>query len=246
MKMKKIIALLLVFIMVLPLTACSGGDQRKIDFFAAVEDPHFYGIDGSGYFTYSKKLGNIEYDETNLDIERFLKSVKITVSDNNSQLRNGDKVTVTLSYSKSEAEKLGITLKETRRTYTAKGLAEVWRSAKDADKAASMALVNDSLKDWYVTWYPHEIDGYYWNYDLDNNGEPFISAVIVLAHYQSPDGNTYYDIATVCVVDYWIETGHTDQVWGDMDYLFDFDNVTTAKEAEDILKQKITIEKFKP
>ena len=35
--MKKIIALLLVFIMVLPLTACSGGDQRKIDFFAAVE-----------------------------------------------------------------------------------------------------------------------------------------------------------------------------------------------------------------
>ncbi len=244
--MKKIIALLLVLVMILPLAACSGSDKRQIDFFAAVDDPHFYGIDGSGYFTYSLKLENIEYDETDLDMKKFLKSVKITVSENRSQLHNGDKVTVTLSYSKSEAEKLGITLKETRRTYTAMGLPEVWRSQKEADKAAAMALVNDTLDDWYVTRYPHEIDGYYWNYDLDNSGDPFISAVIVLAHYQSPDGNTYYDIATVCVVDYWIENGQTHKVWGDRDYLFDFDNVTTAKEAEAILQNTLTIEKFKP
>lgn len=244
--MKRFVTLCLALVM---LTLCfSGcGGKTQIDFFAALDDPHFYGVaDGSGYFTYSKKLENIEYDKTNLDIEKFLKSVKISVSENDSMLHNGDTITVTLSYSKSEAEELGIELKETSRTYTAEGLPEVWRSQEDVDKVAAMAQVDESLADWYITNYPHEIDGYYWNYDLDNSGEPFISAVVVLAHYDSPDGNTYYDMAVVCVVDYWIEHGDEGCVWGEKDYYFDFDNVSTAEEAEAIMKKAITIEKFQP
>ena len=208
--MKKYIAIWMTVVLLLScLSACgkpetnaddASGNKGKlveINYFSCVE---ILGtadeVDGSGTFTYSTDISRISYDKTNEDLTAFLKSIKTSIDCENGKLHNGDVVTITLSYSHSEAEALGVTMKETSKSYTAVGLIEVLR-APTVDCYEQMSA---ELRATVERAYPEENEPTivmpYWFYAYDNCGEPYIAAMAALFSYQS-GGYTEYDIRMV-------------------------------------------------
>lgn len=208
--MKKIISLLAVFVLLLScLTACgepesespsAPGNQEnslEIDFFSCVERYGMNGeVDGSGSFHYAADITKLDYDKTNADLTAFLKSVKCSADCESGKLHNGDVVTVTLSYSHSEAEALGVSLKETSKSYTVTGLVAVPRTPTQADYDQLYPELEAAVDRSYAEENDPTIVTAYWFYAYDNCGDPYIAGMAALFTYQSYE-YTEYDIRMV-------------------------------------------------
>ena len=103
-----------------------------------------YGTDGDGTASADvKKIPTIE----NVDgsVAQFLQEPTITYSKSNN-LKNGEKIEVTISLSKSSADAKKLELKgEFKRSYTVRGLSEKYSSSKDSkSNSSSIVLREDS------------------------------------------------------------------------------------------------------
>ena len=145
-------------------------DGNQIDFFDS-----FYGLGVTGYngegriwdLGYSSDY--IEYDKENSDITKFLKSVKLILKQNGTEVdrreecwSNGDTLTITLSYSKSTADELGISFKETSKDFTIFGLLEANNSPAEeseinvealADKLQTQLTKGDKIDSAYFCYF---------------------------------------------------------------------------------------------
>lgn len=112
-------------------------NQYEIDFKA-------YGTDGDGTASADiKKIPTVDSEDPT--VTKFLQEPIITYSKSNN-LRNGEKVEVTISLSKTSAEAKKLELKgEFKRSYTVRGLNEKTKdSSKDSSLSASIVLRENS------------------------------------------------------------------------------------------------------
>ena len=128
------------------------------------------GFNGEGYLWdlgYSSDY--IEYDKENSDITKFLKSVKLILNQNGTEVdrreecwSNGDTLTISLSYSKSTADELGISFKETSKDFTIFGLLEANNPPAEeseinvealADKLQTQLPEGDKITSAYFCYY---------------------------------------------------------------------------------------------
>ena len=103
-----------------------------------------YGTDGDGTASADiKKIPTV--DTENSTVTKFLQEPTITYSKSNN-LRNGEKVEVTISLSKTSAEARKLALKgEFKRSYTVSGLNEKTKnSSKDSSSSTSIVLRENS------------------------------------------------------------------------------------------------------
>lgn len=172
-------------------------NSQEIDFFSCVQLCGVNGeVDGSGSFYYEADISKLNYDKTNSDLKDFLKSIKCSTDCESGKLHNGDVVTVTLSYSHSEAEALGITLKETSKTYTKSGLVQVLRTPTQDVYDQLYPELDDAVARSYAEENNPTIVTTYWLYAYDNCGDPYIVGLAALFTYDSY-GYTEYDIQLV-------------------------------------------------
>ncbi|MBE6960166.1 MAG: hypothetical protein E7448_05545 [Ruminococcaceae bacterium] len=170
----------------------------EIDFFSCVSTVSYRAVSGSGYLGFSKKISNLDYDKTNGDLTDFLESVKLNVEMDveNEHLHNGDVVTVSLEYSHSAAEALGITFTQVSKSYTVSGLVEALR---EYNQEAYDQLYPE-LERAVATAYAEECNPTmvqaYWLYGYDNCGDPYIAGMTALFTYTS-GGFTEYDLRVV-------------------------------------------------
>lgn len=107
-------------------------DENQIDFFESFYSIGVAGFNGKGrIWDLGYELKYITYDRENLDITEFLKDVKLNLQQNGAEVgrydecwSNGDILTITLSYSKSTADELGISFKETSKDFMIWGFLE--------------------------------------------------------------------------------------------------------------------------
>lgn len=112
-------------------------NQYEIDFKA-------YGTDGDGTASADiKKIPTVDSEDPT--VTKFLQEPTITYSKSNN-LKNGEKVEVTISLSKTSAEAKKLELKgEFKRSYTVRGLNEKTKdSSKDSSSSASIVLRENS------------------------------------------------------------------------------------------------------
>ena len=170
----------------------------EIDFFAGVIGASYRAVSGSGYLGFHTDVSEIDYDKTNSDLRDFLKSVKLIVEmeTENEKLHNGDVITITLEYSHSTAEALGITFKEVSKTYTASGFLEPLRTPTQE----AFDLLYPELEHAVETSYFEEanptLQTAYWIYAYDNCGDPYVAGMAALFSYIS-GGFTEYDLRLV-------------------------------------------------
>lgn len=203
--MNKILAFLLIFAMLLALSACraegnynnadgdgaSPSDRREtLDVFAGVTVKFQTAINGCGdKFDIEFDHTKVNYDKSNTDIKTFLEAIEFS-ADTYSKLSNGDKIVVNASWSKSAADALGVKLLEESKEFTVTGLYTVYRSA--ADVPVTPTEVTDILetlasKIAWVLEVNHEIYDaprsyrWYYAYSNDSNGEPYISYIYLTA-----------------------------------------------------------------
>ena len=112
-------------------------NQYEIDFKA-------YGTDGDGTASVDiKKIPMVDTDDAT--VTKFLQEPTITYSKSNN-LKNGEKVEVTISLSKTSAEAKKLELKgEFKRSYTVRGLNEKTKdSSRDSSSSTSIVLRENS------------------------------------------------------------------------------------------------------
>ena len=103
-----------------------------------------YGTDGDGTASADiKKIPMVDTEDST--VTKFLQEPTITYSKSNN-LRNGEKVEVTISLSKTSAEAKKLALKgEFKRSYTVRGLNEKTKdSSKDSSSSTSIVLRENS------------------------------------------------------------------------------------------------------
>ena len=142
----KMISIVVILALALPLYACTEDDRKPrpddnssqsdsnvtmengymvIDYFDCLTlstiKEHVYGDGWVHRPRFSVGLKYLNYDMSNSDITDFLKSVELNY-DSYAYVQNGDKVTVSISYSHETAEALKIRFKATSKTYTVAGI----------------------------------------------------------------------------------------------------------------------------
>lgn len=256
--MKKAISILTVLVLLLScLTACgdsapdnptgssaleNNDNLLEIDYFSCVERyGHSGEVDGSGSFSYGADISKLDYDKSNADLADFLKSIKCSTDCESGKLHNGDVVTVTLSYSHSEAEALGVTLKETSKTYTVSGLVEVLRTPTQDVHDQLYHELEDVVERAYAEENNPAIVTAYWFYAYDNCGDPYIAGMAALFSYQSYE-YTEYDIRMVPMrVD-----GHNlmDRILAKQEFWLVYENQSgiTQAQANELAKEAFHIE----
>ena len=150
-------------------------------------------------YDYSK----VDYDKTNADIKEFLEGITF-YTEEYSNLRNGDTVTVYATWSKSTADALGVKLLNESKEYTVEGLYDVYRST--AELPVSLAELDDIMEemDEYIA-YAFEGEGvskgyydtsyrYFAIFENDSANTPYISQIYVTAvsvceNYMGEEGN---------------------------------------------------------
>ena len=140
-----------------------------------------YGSDGDGTASADiKKIPTVDTEDST--VTKFLQEPTITYSKSNN-LRNGEKVEVTISLSKTSAEAKKLALKgEFKRSYTVRGLNEKTKdSSKDSSSSTSIVLRENSsvntkeltdsqVGDWaramYIRDYSRGSANYDFSYDV--------------------------------------------------------------------------------
>ena len=168
----------------------------KIDLVSTLEAPTYGGYSGSGELANDIKMGNIDYDVTNPDIEIFLDTVNYSV-DKDSKLSNGDKIKVIASYSKETAKNLKIKVVDSERTFKVKGLTERYKGTEGIKKEILDNFTAEAIK---------QITESRTRYSYNQN----VNVEVVKSYFFNEDVNEYdvYDIddcfvmAFKCTYDY--------------------------------------------
>lgn len=151
-------------------------NKTEIDAFEDIQI-EYTGDNGQGYAYVS--AGDIDYDMNEPGVGYFVNSLYYDV-ENNGQLSNGDKVKITVQYSKATADGLDIKLKEESKEFEVSGLIEKYASAADIDpelydkayqeaiESAEDRAYGDNQNKFYKAYYVTEqrSDGTYGNNDL--------------------------------------------------------------------------------
>lgn len=103
--------------------------KTQIDAFDGVK-VEFRGDDGSGYASITEK--NIDYDMNDYEMSMFVNSMYFDI-ENNGNLKNGDKVKVTVKYSEATADRLKVKIKEDSKEFEVTGLTKKYQSADEID-----------------------------------------------------------------------------------------------------------------
>lgn len=149
----------------------------------------YYGENGSGDLTFWDNRNFINFDQNNSELVEFVKSIDAKVS-KRSNLINGETITVTLSYSQEEADRLGVALKTTSKNYTVHGLyhdgspSSVSDIDLDGIRSALIGILkeNETLLSTYVTFMTHEAP--------DSEGPT--PRVVFEVYFIVNDGTNYY------------------------------------------------------
>ncbi|MFQ6792634.1 hypothetical protein [Thomasclavelia sp.] len=122
----------------------------------------FYGKDGQGYLTDVKN--DIDYDKNNEQLANFVNTTSLDYEVTR-DLSNGDKVTITVKYSKETADANKIKVTNDSKTFTVKGLIERYKKASSlpddlVDQLESEAddKAADVYDDGYSTTYSTSLD----------------------------------------------------------------------------------------
>lgn len=151
-------------------------NKTEIDAFEDIQI-EYTGDNGQGYAYVS--AGDIDYDMNEPGVGYFVNSLYYDV-ENNGQLSNGDKVKITVQYSKATADGLDIKLKEESKEFEVSGLIEKYASAADIDpelydkayqeaiESAEDRAYGDNQSKFYKAYYVTEqrSDGTYGNNNL--------------------------------------------------------------------------------
>lgn len=151
-------------------------NKTEIDAFEDIQI-EYTGDNGQGYAYVS--AGDIDYDMNEPGVGYFVNSLYYDV-ENNGQLSNGDKVKITVQYSKATADGLDIKLKEESKEFEVSGLIEKYASAADIDpelydkayqeaiESAEDRAYGDNQSKFYKAYYVTEqrSDGTYGNNEL--------------------------------------------------------------------------------
>lgn len=216
--MKRIFACMIVLAWLLSLCACSnavstnGTDPTKtnptntipsnsvkptedgkvaLDVFAGLTVTFSPAINGTGkHWTFRYDYSKVDYDKSNADIKAFLQSIEFYSDCERKDLRNGDAITVNVTWSKTMAEALGVKLLEESRDYVVSGLYDVYRSAAEVPAdLEELQLIMEALQKEIA-----KIEGaceveyrYFYAYRSDNDAYPqegnaYISGVYVTAY----------------------------------------------------------------
>ncbi len=151
-------------------------------------------ISGYGEVELTVDISKIDYDKSNTDITEFLESIDFVLTDGvfepgKGNLRNGDNVTVSISYSKSRAEELGIKIPKTEHNLSV-SYQEIVRDKSEITKE-DLDEIYFKLKS-YVQGYANFITDIYYAYYLDNSGEQYLAIVVV--EDNCSDGSTGFGV----------------------------------------------------
>ena len=209
--MKRIFACMIVLAWLLSLCACSntastnGTDPTKtntipsnsvkptedgkvaLDVFAGLTVTFSPAINGTGrHWTFRYDYSKVDYDKSNADIKAFLQSIEFYSDCERKDLRNGDAITVNVTWSKTMAEALGVKLLEESRDYVVSGLYDVYQSAAEVPAdLEELQLIMEALQKEIA-----KIEGaceveyrYFYAYRSYNDAYPhYISSVYVTAY----------------------------------------------------------------
>lgn len=120
--MKKKLSLIIALFLCFSLIGCNSKPGGTIDLTSNIKVT-VSGYNGKGEVYVDN---NTKYDKNNSDIRDFVSNVEYTLSKGkNGALSNGDEIIIKAKYSKSDAEDLGLTIKNTTKKVTVSGLKDL-------------------------------------------------------------------------------------------------------------------------
>lgn len=152
--MKKRFLVLLTLISVFSLTAC-GSDKEEVDIFNYV-DVVFKGDNKAGIAESSFKSMQALNNEKLKDYTVFVSSIKTDVEPKEN-LKNGDKVKVSIKYNENAYDDVEFKFADTEKTFTVKGLKEYYDADKPLTKNEYQKLSNYILEEGILNAYGNNV-----------------------------------------------------------------------------------------
>ncbi len=133
------------------IVACIGGywiynaffNFDEIDLMEGMEEPTFYGYDGSGMIDSYPTMGAIDYDKTKLGMEDFMDSITYNVSKSEG-LSNDEEIIVTAEYSEKTAKSLKVKIINDSVKIKVSGLTKRFAIGNDIPKE-NMKVVEEAM-----------------------------------------------------------------------------------------------------
>lgn len=172
-------------------------NKTVIDAFANMT-VSYDGYDGAGEAYIDES--DIDYDMTNAQLAQFVGDISFDI-ENNGELSNGDKVTVTAVYSKETAKQLKVVLKEESKQFDVSGLIVKYQSASEIDKTLYQKAYDAALQESTNSSY-YDTDSkrtFYKSYYIKENTENIeyqrnYLVFVFKETYQSYDYSTHQDV----------------------------------------------------
>lgn len=172
-------------------------NKTVIDAFANMT-VSYDGYDGAGEAYINES--DIDYDMTNAQLAQFVGDISFDI-ENNGELSNGDKVTVTAIYSKETAKQLKVVLKEESKQFDVSGLIVKYQSASEIDKTLYQKAYNAALQESTNSSY-YDTDSkrtFYKSYYIKENTENIeyqrnYLVFVFKETYQGYDYSTHQDV----------------------------------------------------
>lgn len=172
-------------------------NKTVIDAFANMT-VSYDGYDGAGEAYIDES--DIDYDMTNAQLAQFVGDISFNI-ENNGELSNGDKVTVTAVYSKETAKQLKVVLKEESKQFDVSGLIVKYQSASEIDKTLYQKAYDAALQESTNSSY-YDTDSkrtFYKSYYIKENTENIeyqrnYLVFVFKETYQGYDYSTHQDV----------------------------------------------------
>lgn len=172
-------------------------NKTVIDAFANMT-VSYDGYDGAGEAYIDES--DIDYDMTNAQLAQFVGDISFDI-ENNGELSNGDKVTVTAVYSKETAKQLKVVLKEESKQFDVSGLIVKYQSASEIDKTLYQKAYDAALQESTNSSY-YDTDSkrtFYKSYYIKENTENIeyqrnYLVFVFKETYQGYDYSTHQDV----------------------------------------------------
>jgi len=172
-------------------------NKTVIDAFANMT-VSYDGYDGAGEAYVDES--DIDYDMTNAQLAQFVGDISFDI-ENNGELSNGDKVTVTAVYSKETAKQLKVVLKEESKQFDVSGLIVKYQSASEIDKTLYQKAYDAALQESTNSSY-YDTDSkrtFYKSYYIKENTENIeyqrnYLVFVFKETYQGYDYSTHQDV----------------------------------------------------
>ena len=172
-------------------------NKTVIDAFANMT-VSYDGYDGAGEAYVDES--DIDYDMTSAQLAQFVGDISFDI-ENNGELSNGDKVTVTAVYSKETAKQLKVVLKEESKQFDVSGLIVKYQSASEIDKTLYQKAYDAALQESTNSSY-YDTDSkrtFYKSYYIKENTENIeyqrnYLVFVFKETYQGYDYSTHQDV----------------------------------------------------